>query len=251
MRKKIVAGNWKLNTTVQEWIKLAKEISNLVTTKDITVILWVPFTHLTEVSKVITNPLISTASQNCATEEKWAYTGEISVSMIESTGAKFVILGHSERRQYYGETNEILNKKLALTLKQGLTPIFCCGEPLEIREANTQNEFIINQLEKTIFKLPTNDFEKIIIAYEPIWAIGTGKTATSNQAQEVHKVIRDAVSGKFGSEIAENLSIIYGGSCNPNNAKELFSNPDIDGWLIGWASLKAEDFCRIVEAFNR
>jgi len=249
MRKKVVAGNWKCNTTVQEGVALAKEVSDLVSCSDVTVVLGTPFTHLTEVSKVINKDVISIAAQNCAAEAKGAFTGEVSVSMIKSTGAEYVILGHSERREYYGETSETLNKKMALAFEEGLTTIYCCGEPLEIREAGTQNEYVIKQLEETIFQLPVDKFKQLIVAYEPIWAIGTGKTATTEQAQEIHKVIRDAMAAKFGQEVANIIPILYGGSCNASNAKELFANPDVDGGLIGGAALKAADFNAIITAF--
>lgn len=249
MRKKVVAGNWKCNTTLQEGITLAKEVNDIVTSTDVVVVLGTPFTHITEVVKTVNNPAISVAAQNCAAEAKGAFTGEVSAEMIASTGATYVILGHSERREYYGETSEILNKKLALTLANNLTPIYCCGEPLAIRESETQNAYVINQLEETIFTLSPEDFKKLIIAYEPIWAIGTGKTATTQQAQDMHKVIRDAIAAKFGQEIADATSILYGGSCNAQNAKELFANPDVDGGLIGGASLKAADFNAIITAY--
>lgn len=249
MRKKVVAGNWKCNTTVAEGIALAKEVNDVVTTQNVVVVLGTPFTHITEVAKTVTNKAISVSAQNCAAEAKGAFTGEVSAAMVASTGAKYVILGHSERREYYGETSEILNKKLALALENNLTPIYCCGEALAIREAGTQNDFVINQLKETIFTLSVEDFKKIIIAYEPIWAIGTGKTATTAQAQEMHKAIRDAIAAQFGNEVAQEISILYGGSCNAQNAQELFSNPDVDGGLIGGASLKAADFNAIINAF--
>ena len=193
MRKKIVAGNWKCNTTLQEGVALAKEVNSIVKTSDVQVILGTPFIHLTEVVKLVDNKAIAVAAQNCAAEPKGAFTGEVSAAMVKSTGAQYVILGHSERRGYYGETSEILNKKLALALENGLTPIYCCGEALDVREAGKQNEFVINQLEETIFKLSADDFKKLVIAYEPIWAIGTGKTATNEQAQEVCEKIRATV----------------------------------------------------------
>lgn len=250
MRKKIVAGNWKLNTTVQDGVDLATEVEKQYTAngdKDVVVVLGTPFTHLTEVAKVTEHVAVS--SQNCAAEAKGAFTGEVSAEMVKSTGAEYVILGHSERREYYGETSEILNKKVALALENGLTPIYCCGEALDIREAGTQNEFVINQLKETIFQLSEEDFKKIVIAYEPIWAIGTGKTATSDQAQEMHKALREAIAANFTPAIADDTSILYGGSCKPSNAPELFANPDVDGGLIGGASLKAEDFMGIINAF--
>ncbi|MFW5852385.1 MAG: triose-phosphate isomerase, partial [Bacteroidota bacterium] len=216
---------------------------------DVVVVLGTPFTHITEVVKTVTNPAVSVSAQNCAAEPKGAFTGEVSAEMIASTGAKYVILGHSERREYYGETSDILNKKLALVLENKLTPIYCCGEPLEIREAGTQNEYVIKQLQETIFTLPVEEFKKLILAYEPIWAIGTGKTATTEQAQEMHKTIRDSIAAKFGQDVADEISILYGGSCNAKNAKELFANPDVDGGLIGGASLKAEDFNAIITSY--
>lgn len=249
MRKKIVAGNWKCNTTLQEGVALAKEVNSIVKTSDVQVILGTPFIHLTEVVKLVDNKAIAVAAQNCAAEPKGAFTGEVSAAMVKSTGAQYVILGHSERRGYYGETSEILNKKLALALENGLTPIYCCGEALDVREAGKQNEFVINQLEETIFKLSADDFKKLVIAYEPIWAIGTGKTATSDQAEDMLKTIREAIAAKYGKVIADETSILYGGSCNAKNAKELFAKPNIDGGLIGGASLKAEDFNTIVMSF--
>lgn len=249
MRKKIVAGNWKCNTTLEEGVALAKEVNKIVNTSDVQVILGTPFIHLTEVVKVVDNKAIAVSAQNCAAEAKGAFTGEVSAAMVKSTGAKYVILGHSERRGYYGETSEILNKKLALALENGLTPIYCCGEALEVREAGKQNEFVINQLNETIFQLSADDFKKLVIAYEPIWAIGTGKTATSDQAEDMLKTIREAIAAKYGNAIAEETSILYGGSCNAKNAKELFAKPNIDGGLIGGASLKAEDFNTIVMSF--
>jgi triosephosphate isomerase len=250
MRKKVVAGNWKCNTSLQEGVALATDVEKLYAEKgdkEVTVVVGTPFTHLTEVVKVTNN--VNVAAQSCAAEPKGAFTGEVSGSMIKSTGANFVILGHSERREYYGETSEVLNKKLALALENGLTPIFCCGEALQIREAGTQNDYVVNQLKETIFQLSADDFKKLIIAYEPIWAIGTGKTATADQAQDMHKAIRDSIGAQFGEDIAAQTSILYGGSCNPKNAKELFANPDVDGGLIGGASLKAEDFLAIINSY--
>ena len=252
MRQKIVAGNWKCNTTLQEGVELAKAVNTLVVNegaKDVTVVLGTPFTHIVKVVETVDGSRIGVASQNCAAEAKGAFTGEVSAEMVKSTGAGYVILGHSERREYYGETSEILNKKVALTLKNGLTPIFCCGEALSVRQAETHNEYVKQQLEETVFTLSVDDFKKIVIAYEPIWAIGTGVTASSEQAQDMHANIRAAIAAKFGAEVAEGTSILYGGSCNAKNAKELFANKDVDGGLIGGASLKAEDFIQIINAF--
>ena len=252
MRQKIVAGNWKCNTTVKEGVELAKAVNNLVVSegaKDVTVVLGTPFTHITKVVETVDASRVGVAAQNCAAEAKGAFTGEISAEMVKSTGANYVILGHSERREYYGETSEILNKKVALALQNGLTPIFCCGEALVIRQAETHNEYVKQQLEETVFTLSADDFKKIVIAYEPIWAIGTGVTASSEQAQDMHANIRAAIAAKFGAAVAEETSILYGGSCNAKNAKELFANKDVDGGLIGGASLKAEDFIQIINGF--
>jgi triosephosphate isomerase len=252
MRKKIVAGNWKCNTNVQEGIELAKAVNSIVAEKgadDVVVVLGTPFTHLVKVAETVNTDRINVASQNCAAEAKGAFTGEVSVSMIKSTGATHVILGHSERREYYGETSETLNKKVALTLEAGLTPIYCCGEALDIREAGTHNDYVVNQLKETVFQLSADDFKKIVIAYEPIWAIGTGVTASSDQAQDMHANLRAAIAENFNAEVAEGTSILYGGSCNPKNAKELLANKDVDGGLIGGASMKAEDFIQIINAY--
>jgi triosephosphate isomerase len=249
MRKHIVAGNWKMNTTLQEGIELAKNVNERISGKDVTVVLCTPFVHLTEVSQLITKDTLFLGAQNCADKESGAYTGEVSVAMIKSTGASYVIIGHSERRAYYGETNAILAEKVKLALNKELIPIFCIGEVLEEREAGKHFDVIKTQLNKGLFDLSSEEFGKLIIAYEPVWAIGTGKTASPEQAQEMHKVIRDHVHGKYGKQIAEDLSILYGGSCKPSNAAELFANPDVDGGLIGGASLQAEDFMGIVNAF--
>jgi len=252
MRKKIVAGNWKCNTTLSEGVALAEQVNSLVAergAKDVVVVLGTPFTHLASVSAAVNTANVFIAAQNCAAEPKGAFTGEVSVSMIQSTGATYVILGHSERREYYHETSEILNKKVALALAQGLTPIYCCGEALSIREAGTENAFVKTQLEETIFNLSAEEFKKIVIAYEPIWAIGTGRTASSQQAQDMLAFIRQLIAAKFDQAIADKCSILYGGSCSPANAKELFGQADIDGGLIGGASLKAEDFLSIINAY--
>jgi len=253
MRKKIVAGNWKCNTDVPEGIQLAKEVNALVKEKgaeDVTVILGVPLTHLVSVVEIVEPKRIGVSAQNCAAEAKGAYTGEVSAAMVQSAGAEYVILGHSERRQYYGETSEILNKKMALALENGLTPIYCCGEPLHVREANQQNDYVKRQFEETVFQLSVDDFKKIILAYEPIWAIGTGRTATAEQAQEMHAFLRNAIAEKFGPQVADETSILYGGSCNAKNAGELFANPDVDGGLIGGASLKPDDFIQIINSYS-
>lgn len=252
MRNKIVAGNWKMNKTLQEGIELANGVNDLLkkNAPKCTVILGTPFIHLTEVVKTVDNKLIKVSAENCADKEKGAYTGEVSAAMVKSTGAEYVILGHSERRGYYGETYEILKEKVQLALANGLKVIFCIGESLEEREANKQNAVVKAELEGSVFNLSAAEFANIVIAYEPIWAIGTGKTATSDQAEEIHAYIRSVIADKYGKEVAENTSILYGGSCKASNAKELFAKPDIDGGLIGGASLKPEDFYGIIEAYN-
>lgn len=252
MRKKIVAGNWKMNNELEEGIALAKEINNLVEStdiKDVQVIIGAPFIHLTELNKAITSNKICISAQNCADEESGAYTGEVSASMLKSTGTQCVILGHSERRSYYGETSATLVKKTNLCLKNNLTPIFCIGEVLEERENNKHFDVVKSQITDGLFHLSAEDFGKVILAYEPVWAIGTGVTASADQAQEMHAFIRKTLIEKYGTEVGNNCSILYGGSCKPSNAKELFSNEDVDGGLIGGASLVAKDFMGIITAF--
>ena len=250
MRKNIVAGNWKMNTTLQEGVKLAEEVNAAVNAADAKcdVIICVPFTHLAPINGVISGKL-GLGAENCADHKSGAYTGEVSAPMVASTGAKYVILGHSERRQYYGENAEILRAKVALALENGLTPIFCIGEVLSEREAGKHFDVVKSQIEDGLFNLSPEDFSKLILAYEPVWAIGTGKTATADQAEEIHAFIRSVIAGKYGQEVADNTSILYGGSCKPTNAAELFAKPDVDGGLIGGASLKCADFMGIVNAF--
>ncbi len=251
MRKNIVAGNWKMNTTLPEGLQLAKEVNDALKGIDAKcdVIICVPFTHLAPINGVIDQNILGLGAENCADHTSGAYTGEVSASMVASTGATYVILGHSERRQYYGETSETLKEKVNLALANGLTPIFCIGEVLEEREAGKHFDVVKTQIEDALFDLSAEDFSKLILAYEPVWAIGTGKTATDDQAQEIHAYIRSVIEGKYGKEVAENTSILYGGSCKPSNAKALFAKPDVDGGLIGGASLKADSFMGIVEAF--
>ena len=250
MRKNIVAGNWKMNTTVPEGVKLAQEVNAALEgiTAKCDVVIGVPFTHLTAVKAVIGEKL-GLSAENCADKVKGAYTGEVSAAMVASTGATYVILGHSERRQYYGETAETLKDKVALALENGLTPIFCIGEVLEERENGTYFDVIKAQVADSLFQLSAEDFGKIVLAYEPVWAIGTGKTATADQAQEIHAFIRGLIAEKYGEQVADDTTILYGGSCKPSNAKELFEKPDVDGGLIGGASLDAESFMGIVTAF--
>ena len=253
MRKKIVAGNWKMNETLQEGVALAKEINEVLRADkpNCDVIICTPFIHLASVAQVLDKNLVGLGAENCADKEKGAYTGEVSAAMVKSTGAEYVILGHSERRQYYGETAEILKEKVLLALANGMKVIFCCGETLEEREANKQNEVVKAELVNSVFNLTEDEWKNIIIAYEPIWAIGTGKTATSDQAEEMLAYIRSIIAEKYGKEIAEETSILYGGSCKASNAPELFSKPNIDGGLIGGASLKAADFKGIIDAWKK
>ena len=215
------------------------------------VIIGTPFTHLASVAAAIDTNKIGVAAENCADKEKGAFTGEVSAAMVASTGAKYVILGHSERRAYYHETPEILKTKVELALANGLTPIFCIGEVLEEREAGKHLEVVDAQIEGSLFALSAEDFGKIILAYEPVWAIGTGKTATADQAEEIHAHIRATLAAKYGNEIADNCTILYGGSSNGGNAKELFAKPNVDGGLIGGASLSVEKFMPIIEAFDK
>ena len=253
MRKKIVAGNWKMNMNLQDGVALAKEINEaLVADKpNCDVVICTPFIHLASVAQVLNAEVVGLGAENCADKEKGAYTGEVSAEMVKSTGAQYVILGHSERRQYYGETAEILKEKVELALKNGLKVIFCCGETLEEREAEKQNEVVKAELEGSVFHLDAEAWKNIILAYEPIWAIGTGKTATSDQAEEMLAYIRSIVAEKYGNEAAEETSILYGGSCKASNAPELFAKPNIDGGLIGGASLKAADFKGIIDAWKK
>ncbi len=253
MRKKIVAGNWKMNETLQEGVALAKEINDALKADkpNCDVVICTPFIHLASVADVLDKELVKLGAENCADKEKGAYTGEVSAAMVKSTGAEYVILGHSERRQYYGETAEILKEKVELALANGLKIIFCCGETLEEREANKQNEVVKAELEGSVFHLSAEAWKNIILAYEPIWAIGTGKTATSDQAEEMLAYIRSIVAEKYGKDAASETSILYGGSCKASNAPELFSKPNIDGGLIGGASLKAADFKGIIDAWKK
>jgi triosephosphate isomerase len=249
MRKQIVAGNWKMNKTLQEGIDLAKSVNamNEQIGSDVGVIVAPPFIHLSEVSRILTG--VGLSAQDCAAEASGAFTGEVSAEMVRSAGAAYVIVGHSERRTIFGEDNAMLNKKVKMALENDLIPIFCCGEVLEERESGKLFEVVKTQIEIALFDLDPGDMGKIIIAYEPVWAIGTGVVATPQQAQEMHAYIRKLVRDKFGDAIAEDLTILYGGSCKPSNARVLFANPDVDGGLIGGASLDAEDFIAIVQSF--
>lgn len=249
MRQKIVAGNWKMNTLLHDGLELAKAVEASASKRksDAIMIIAPPFTHLAKVQQVIST--VKLAAQNCSSEESGAYTGEVSLDMLKSTGVEYVIIGHSERRSYFNEQNELLNKKVKLALEKGLKPIYCVGELLEEREAGKLFDIIEDQIFNGLKDLSKSDMKNVVIAYEPVWAIGTGVTATPDQAQEMHKYIRDLLAQMFDTDVSESTSLLYGGSCKPSNAKELFSNPDVDGGLIGGASLKAEDFIQIVNAY--
>jgi triosephosphate isomerase (TIM) len=252
MRQKIVAGNWKMNKTLEEANILASEVMGMVADEvkgNVKVIFCTPFPYLVPVKNLLGgNTRISIGAQNCSEHESGAFTGETSAIMLRSIGVPYVIIGHSERRQYFGEDGKLLAKKIDIVLKNSLTPIFCCGEPLDVREKNGHEALVKKQVEESLFHLEAAQLQKVVIAYEPVWAIGTGKTATSQQAQEMHAVIRKHLAGKYGASVADNISILYGGSVNAANAKELFSNPDVDGGLVGGASLKSREFTEIIKA---
>ena len=252
MRKKIVAGNWKMNMNLQEGVALSTELKAALAADApaCDVVICTPFMHLAKVNDVVEGTVIGLGAENCADKEKGAYTGEVSAAMVKSTGAQYVILGHSERRAYYGETAEILKEKVNLALANGLKVIFCIGEVKEEREAGTQNQVVGAQLAGSLYDLTAEQMGNIILAYEPVWAIGTGLTATSDQAEDMHAFIRGEIAKQFGAEVAENISILYGGSCKPSNAKEIFSKPDVDGGLIGGAALKVADFKGIIDAWK-
>ena len=250
MRQNIVAGNWKMNMNIPEGIDLITEIKEKnKDLEDVKLIISPPYIFLREASKILKNTSIGLAAQNCSEMDKGAYTGEISASMLKSIDVNYVILGHSERRAYYGETDELINTKIKQCIANKLKPIVCCGEILKERENNEHFEVVTRQLKGMFENIYPEEFKKIVIAYEPVWAIGTGKTASPEQAQEMHQLIRNTITNSYGSTIANDLSILYGGSCKPTNAKELFANPDVDGGLIGGASLKADDFIAIAKSF--
>jgi triosephosphate isomerase (TIM) len=249
-RQKIVAGNWKMNKTITEGEVLATAIKNIEIPKGVKVVLCTPATSLAATHKIIKKKRhLHLGAQNMHEAEKGAFTGEISADMLLSAGVEYVILGHSERREYFHESDELLAKKVSTTLAKGLIPIFCCGEPLAIREAGTQVKFVENQLKAGLFHLSEEDFAKVVIAYEPIWAIGTGKTASSEQAQDMHAALRKFLGKQYGKRLAGKTPLLYGGSCNAKNAKEIFAQPDVDGGLIGGAALIAEDFGVIINSF--
>ncbi len=252
MRKKIVAGNWKMNTTPAEGMELLKQVVALSgdVSPEVTLVVAPPYTHLCCAADTARNTPVNVSSQDCADQAKGAYTGEVSAQMIASLGVKYVILGHSERREYYGETSDTLNRKMELAYANGLTPIYCVGEKLEEREAEKHFDVVRSQIEEVVFNLTPEQYSSLVIAYEPVWAIGTGKTATADQAQEIHAFIRKVLAEKFGNAAAD-TPILYGGSAKPSNAQELFSKEDVDGGLIGGASLVAEDFIAIAKSFPK
>lgn len=252
MRKKIVAGNWKMNKGLAEGIEFANELADKLSTEkpaNVTVVLNTPFIHLPAVADAVKNiEGVAAGAQNCYFEPKGAFTGEISASMVKSTGATFVVLGHSERREYFNEDNQMLAKKVDAVLAEGLTPIFCCGEDLPTREADKHVAHVSQQITESLFHLSAEVLKKVVIAYEPIWAIGTGVTASTEQTQEMHAALRKHLASKYGENVAAEISLLYGGSVKPNNAVELFACEDVDGGLIGGASLKTDDFMAIVKA---
>lgn len=253
MRKQIAAANWKMNLTYQQGEQLMNEL--LQTPHSLKehqlAVFGVPFPYLTMViEKLKGRAHTGVAAQNCSQHKAGAYTGETSAEMLQSIGAEFVILGHSERREYFNESNQLLAEKVNSALSYGLTPIFCCGEPLSIREAETQNSFVEVQLRESLFHLSAADLQKIVIAYEPIWAIGTGKTASAEQAQDMHAHLRNVLAAQYGAEVADTISILYGGSVKGSNAAEIFGKPDVDGGLVGGASLKADEFAQIINALK-
>ncbi|MCX6185749.1 MAG: triose-phosphate isomerase [Bacteroidetes bacterium] len=252
MRKKIIAGNWKMNKTFDEGMGLVSEISNMLKDEyhgNAEVIIIPPFVHINAISRMIASDgNVSVGAQNCSNHVSGAYTGEVSAAMLKSCGAKYVIIGHSERRQYFGEHNGWLAKKVDAVLAEGLNPIYCCGETLEERESNKHFEVLKFQISEALFHLSAEQMSKVVVAYEPVWAIGTGKTASTAQAQEVHAFIRTLLKDKFGSDVSDNITIQYGGSVKADNAKELFSAPDIDGALVGGAALQSRSFVDIIKA---
>ncbi|MEZ7839188.1 MAG: triosephosphate isomerase [Flavobacteriales bacterium] len=248
MRKEIVAGNWKMNMSLQDGLDLCRSIILQIQNSSREVIVAVPYTHLAVLRELCKNSNLKIAAQNCHHEITGAYTGEVSAAMLADLGVNYVLVGHSERRAYNAETNDLLAKKVDAALFQNLQVIYCFGETLEERSSNSHFSLITKQITEGVFHLDETQVKNIVLAYEPVWAIGTGETATRDQAQEMHAHIRTVLSDKYGEEIAQNCSILYGGSCKPTNATELFSQPDVDGGLIGGASLNAADFVSIIKA---
>ena len=247
----MVAGNWKMNTTPRQGIQLVKDVMEKVGTPATRVVFGVPAIQLMQVRELTEGKTnYSVAAQNMHQEENGAYTGEISAEMLTDAGIEYVILGHSERRDYAGEDDDLINLKIQRALAAGLKPIYCCGEKLEIREAENQEVVVGKQIEQALYSLDPAQIAQVVIAYEPVWAIGTGRTASKEQAQEMHEYIRRMISNQFGADIAQNITILYGGSVKPNNAAELFDQPDVDGGLVGGASLDADSFAAIVQAIK-
>lgn len=253
MRRKVVAGNWKLNNDLEASKKLASELVSLVNAEasdlDVDIIVNPTAVNIYPVAEATKGSKVKVGAQNCYDKTNGAFTGELSVGMIKSVGAEAVIIGHSERREYFGESDEFVGAKVKAILAEGLTPIFCCGETLEQRESGIHFDFVKSQITNSLFDLSAEDLQKVVVAYEPIWAIGTGVTASSDQAQEMHKALRDHLASKYGQAVADEISILYGGSCKPGNAKEIFSKADVDGGLIGGAALNARDFVDIIKSF--
>ena len=253
MRKQIAAANWKMNKTIEEGIALVKEIINadIKLNNDNEVLFAVPFPYLSTIKDLISsNDYMFVAAQNCHNKKNGAYTGEVSVEMLKSIGIEHCLVGHSERREYFAESNQVIAQKVDLCLEVGITPVFCCGEPLEIRDLLSQNQYVSNQLNESLFHLSAEDIKNVVIAYEPIWAIGTGRTASSDQAQEMHAHIRSVLISKYSHEVAEEISILYGGSVKGANANELFSMQDVDGGLVGGASLIASEFIQVIKGLK-
>lgn len=246
VRKKIVIANWKMNLTVAQGVLLAKELLQATLHTSTEIVIAPTFLHISELQNVLRETKIEVAAQNCCDKENGAFTGEVSAGMLSSIGVKKVLIGHSERRFFYHETNNVIKQKINIALANGLTPVFCCGEAKEIRERDEQNSFVLSQLKESLFHLSETDFQKIIIAYEPIWAIGTGCTAKPEQAQEMHRFIRQSIAKNYSENTADRISILYGGSVNASNAVDLFALPDVDGGLVGSASLKVEEFIQII-----
>ncbi len=253
MRKQIAAANWKMNLTLQQGETLVEEVLKAVDglNENQEAVFAVPFPYLVNVKKMLAgNNHFFVAAQNCYNKISGAFTGEVSAEILKSISIDYVILGHSERREYFNESNEMLAEKINICIEYKLKPIFCCGEALQIREAGTQNSFVENQIKESLFHLNAEQIFSFVIAYEPIWAIGTGKTASSEQAQEIHKYIRSVIASKYGNEVAESISILYGGSVKATNAKEIFGQPDVDGGLVGGASLMATEFAAIIKSLK-
>ena len=253
MRKQIAAANWKMNCNLQQAKDLLDDMlkEDISVSPDREVVVAVPFPYLIIAKDKFTGKEgYKVAAQNCYSQASGAYTGEVSVIMLQSVDVDYVIIGHSERREIFGEDNKLLSQKVDACLNIGLQPIFCCGEPLQIREDGTQNEYVGGQIRESLFHLESDKLENFVVAYEPIWAIGTGKTATAEQAQEMHEFIRKVFQDKYGKAVAESISVLYGGSVKANNAKEIFDKPDVDGGLVGGASLVAKDFAAIIKSLK-